>query len=307
LKQRSGNSPYGIRRALEHDPQVAISINELHVLSSLFEWHENHSKSRFIVQSHAEFSKALKDYRERWQDAWITLLDWKAERAGRESLTARIARTLSRRSDNKESSVIADDPDDWDFDPRDHPAAAHLEGIFDYIGDKADDAPFYSRAKGAWDWLRDTVGVDLTTIEKRWREFPVFKIPEHVSNAHGLTEPKSLYSYLTDIRLAYMIGANLAAIAMYRAATEILIRDHYNNDRNTDLRPLVKATQKRREFSFLRPLNLVSKIDDANNILHFKDDIKNADRNRAIVREWVVALQEMIAKAPRTRERAPND
>lgn len=126
---------------------------------------------------------------------------------------------------------------------------------------------------------------------------------------HRLDEPKSLYSYLTDIRLAYMIGADLAAIAMCRATMEILIRNHYNNDQEMKLIRLVKVTQEQSDFAFLKQHNLVNKIDDANNIniLHFKNDITNGDRSRVIVREWVVALQELIAKAPRPRERTPND
>ncbi|MGC2223122.1 MAG: hypothetical protein WA624_12525 [Methylocella sp.] len=223
LKQRSGNNPRGIRSALERDPQVAISIRELLTASRTIDWHENNSNLRFIPQAHPKFSEALEDYRKRWRhSAWITLLDWEAERAGRETLTARIERTLSELSDNKDSSFVANEDDDWDFDPEEHSAATHIEGMADYIGDKADDEPFFSRAKGAWDWLVNTVGIDLGTVEKRWREFPVLIVPEHVSNAHGLDEPKSLYSYLTNIRLAYMIGADLAAIAMCRAATEIL-------------------------------------------------------------------------------------
>ena len=306
LKEKSGNSPHGIEGALGRDPQVAISIRELLVISRAIDWHENHSKSRFIVQAHPEFPKALEDYRKRWQSAWITLKDWEDKKAGRETTTACIERMLSELSDNKDSSFVADEPDDWDFDPEEHSAATHIEGMADYIGDKADDEPFYSRAKGAWDWLLNTVGVDLGTIEKRWREFPVLILPEHVSNAHGLHEPKSLFSYLTNIRLAYMIGADLAAIAMCRAATEILIRYHYNNDPNTKLTPLVKATQEQRDFAFLKRLNLVQKIEESNTILHFKEDIKNAGRNQAIIREWVVALQEMIAKVRRMRERTSN-
>ncbi|MGQ0446334.1 MAG: hypothetical protein ACT4O2_14725 [Beijerinckiaceae bacterium] len=299
LKERSWNSPHNVRRALQRDPQVATSIRELDRISSQISRFENYSKWRFIVQAHPEFSKAWRDYRERWYYAYITLADWEAEKDGRETPSAWFERRLSELSDNKESSFDADDEDDWDFYPEEHSAAGHVEEIFEQIGYKADDEPFYSRAKDAWDWLVNTVGVDLKKIEERWKEFPVLSIPEHVSNAHGLNEAKSLYSYLTDVRLAYMIGADLAAIAMCRAATEILIRYHYNNDPNTDLKTLVKATQNKREFAFLKPLNLVTKIVDANNILHFNEDIKNSDRNRAIVREWIAALQETIAKAPR--------
>lgn len=304
LKERSGNSPQGIKRALECDHQVASSIRELETIISLIEWHRNNSKHRFIVQAHPKFSEVLKDYRERWQvSARITLQDWEDERDGREKMSAsRIVRELNEISEKLESSGVVDEDEEWDFDPEEHSAAAHIEGMADYIGERADDELFFSRAKGAWDWLVNTVGVDLSTVEKRWREFPIIIIPEHVSNAHGLTEPRSLYRYLTDIRLAYMIGADLAAISMSRAATEILIRYHYNNDPKTPLTRLVKETQKRREFAFLRPLNLVGKIEDGNNILHFNEDIRNPDRNRAIVRDWVKALQIMIANAPRPQE-----
>jgi len=314
LKHRSGNSPYNIRPALDRDPQVANSIKELWNLLYFIDWHENHSNIRFIVQAHPDFSKALKDYRERWASAYLILLDWEAERAGQETLTALFERAfpegiLSKLADDKASSVVADEDDDWDFDPEVHSAATHIEWMADHIGDIANDEgniasdePIFNRAKGAWDWLVNTVGIDLRKIEEGWKEFPVLIIPDHVSNAHGLNEPKSLYSYLTDVRLAYIIGADLAAIAMCRAATEILIRCHYNNNPETKLIPLVKETLNRREFAFLRPLNLVIKIKDANNILHFKEDIKNSDRNRAIVRDWVDALRVMIDNAPRSRE-----
>jgi hypothetical protein len=167
LKQRSGNNPRGIRSALERDPQVAISIRELLTASRTINWHENNSNLRFIPQAHPMFSEALEDYRKRWRhSAWVTLLDWEAERDGRATTTACIERMLSELSDHTESFLIADEPDDWDFDPEEHSAATHIEGMADYIGDKADDEPFFSRAKGAWDWLVNTVGVDLGRLKK---------------------------------------------------------------------------------------------------------------------------------------------
>jgi hypothetical protein len=167
LKERSGNSPLNIRRALERDPQVADAMRELESILFRIDRHENHSNFRFIPQAHPEFAKALDDYRKRWQSASLTLKDWEDERAGREPTTAFFKRRLSELFDNKESSFDADDDDDWDFYPEEHSAAEHVEEVFEQIGYKADDEPFFNRAKGAWDWLVNTVGVDLETIEKR--------------------------------------------------------------------------------------------------------------------------------------------
>src|SRR5207248_8484940 len=112
-------------------------------------------------------------------------------------------------------------------------------------------------------------------------------------------EPRSLHAYLNDVRHAYVVGADLAAIAMCRACTEILMRRHYSRDEKMELTPLVKQTQQKREFMHLRQHNLVSKIDDANKLLHFnQQDIRTKDRERVLIRDCVTALQDMIARAP---------
>jgi hypothetical protein len=188
--------------------------------------------------------------------------------------------------------------DEWDFDPDRHSAADHFEAIAEYIDNKADDAPLFSRAKGAFDWLEQTLDIDLSAMERRWKEFPVIAVPKAVSDAHGLTEPQSLFAYLENIRLAYLAGAFLAAISMCRAATEILIRDHFNEgDHDTKLTPLIKSTQDKREFAFMRKFNLVAKVKEASEILHVsKDEIRHVERQRGLIREWVKVLHELIAK-----------
>jgi hypothetical protein len=100
-----------------------------------------------------------------------------------------------------------------------------------------------------------------------------------------------------------MIGADLAAIAMCRAATEIFY--HYNNDPDIELSRLIQQTQKRKENSFMKRDNLVAKVQEANKVLHFtsidcrRDDIENQTRTRNLIREWAKTLHEMITKAPR--------
>ena len=65
-----------------------------------------------------------------------------------------------------------------------------------------------SRASGAFKWFRETVGLDLAEIERRWKDFPPIIVPEHVSDRHGIKDPRSLFGYLTQIRLAYMVEAD---------------------------------------------------------------------------------------------------
>lgn len=125
-------------------------------------------------------------------------------------------------------------------------------------------------------------------------------VQEHISNAHGIDDPYSLFGHLDNVRLAYVIGADLAAIAMCRTVTEILIRRHYDNGEGAQMRlsKLIERTQSLDNFKFLRGYNLVAKVREANDILHFnRDDIKHPERSRALVRDWVMVLREMIERA----------
>ena len=263
----------------------------------LIETHRKESKRRVLIQTHHAFPKALDDYRARWLGAIVDLFDWKEEKAGREPISVRLERNLA---DLSSQPSTPEEDNDWDFDPDEHSAASHIEAVANYIGDKVNDAPFFSRANGAFHWLKETVGVDLTAIENRWREFPVIAVPQQVSDAHGLSDPQSLFAYLENIWLAYVAGAFLAAIAMCRSATEIMIRDHYNRkDHDTELTKLIKQTQLRKEFGFMKRSNLVAKVKEANDILHVnRDQIRNVDRSRSLIRDWTKAIQELIAKVP---------
>ncbi len=121
-------------------------------------------------------------------------------------------------------------------------------------------------------------------------------VPQHISDLHGLDEPESLFGYLNQIRIAYMIGADFAAIAMCRATTEILIRRHFNdNDQKTKLSPLIKATESRAEYRDLKKFNLVMKVDSANEVLHGPFTTRGAaNRARTLVPEWVRELEQMM-------------
>ena len=305
LRDRTGNNPFGIRGALTKNPQLAVSIRELDRLWDAFEEHRKFSKHRFIVQAHPKFDSSFRAYQARWRRAWLDLRDWEDEQAGREPFSVWFAREMldsstAEAEGSQEEERSEEEEQDWDFDSERHSAASLVEGVAEYIRScKADDEPFFSRAAGAFDWLSKSVNLDLSKIEERWREFPVIRVPQHVSDKHALNNTDSLYGYLTQVRLAYMIGADLAAIAMCRSATEMLIRFHYNNDSQTKLGPLIKRTEEQKQNAFLRKHNIGAKVEEANKILHIeKHDIKTVNLSRALILDWVIALQEIIASAP---------
>jgi len=300
LKSRTGNSPHNLGNALKRDGQLAVTIQKLSYLWSHIQERRRFSRRRFIVQAHPKFHDAFTDYEARWRDKAITsLFDWEAEQRGEKPLSALVGEFQAGMSQEQEVY-------EWDFDPDEHSVASLVEWAEDLLEEESGGYPdneeysaLCSQAAGALKWIRDSIGLDIATIAGRWNRFPVITVPEHVSNRHGIEDHTGLFAYLNNVRLAYMIGADLAAIAMCRAATEILMREHYNRDDTTKLTPLIKSTQAKREFTFLRPYNLVAKVNESNNILHFnRDDINHRDRSAALIMEWVTALQAMIVRAP---------
>jgi hypothetical protein len=169
------------------------------------------------------------------------------------------------------------------------------------------------RASEAFDWIHEAKGLNLREIEHRIKEFPDFIVPQHVSDHYGVEAPHGLFAYLSQVRLAYIIGADLAAIALCRSVTELLIRSHYasdipdaSNSRGLGLRWLIEQLQDRDDFKFLRSFNLVTKVNEANDILHqAATDIEHRDRARGLLTEWVSVLEEMIDKAPASASTVP--
>ena len=169
------------------------------------------------------------------------------------------------------------------------------------------------RASEAFDWIHEAKGLNLREIEHRIKEFPDFIVPQHVSDHYGVEAPHGLFAYLSQVRLAYIIGADLAAITLCRSVTELLIRSHYasdipdaKNSRKTGLRWLIEQLQDRDDFKFLRSFNLVAKVNEANDILHqAATDIEHRDRARGLLTEWVRVLEEMIDKAPASASTVP--
>ncbi len=130
-------------------------------------------------------------------------------------------------------------------------------------------------------------------------------VSPRIAVGYDVENPLSLFGYLGQIRLAYMMGADLAALAMCRTVTEILFRRHYNNDKSTELPTLIKSTQGSARYWFMRGLNIVDGVDIAagvvlaNHILHAEvDDIPNKKLPEELVEGWTRVLAVLIREAP---------
>jgi|SRR5579863_2456878 len=204
------------------------------------------------------------------------------------------------------SEPVAPDPEsDEDFDPRLHDGGAALElGIerLDVESEFAlDEATGNScrLALGAYDYLTETIGLNVRDVFHRWHKVPVVFMPAHVSNRYGASDKGSLLHLLDDAVRAYVFGAPAAAIAMCRAALETVLKRHYGHGEweRAGLEKVVSLASKRHEFiseSTITPL-----VRQSNRILHDyeKADRLSAEDDRTIL-IFLATVKSLIERAP---------
>jgi uncharacterized protein with HEPN domain len=192
------------------------------------------------------------------------------------------------------------DPDDlWHFDPDRDNLAEVIEAV------ESDSWDYNDKGLDGLAWLRIGVGLDFADLQARWKQIPVISVPKHLSelsDKSGDNEVRGLFAFLDQTRLTYLVGADLAAIALCRATTELLIRRQYapRAAKSEGLTSLIRRVRKAHpKLEFLK--DLFKKVEEANNILHSSSysvhDLRR-DRYQVIVREWVKLLEKMIDEAP---------
>jgi hypothetical protein len=129
--------------------------------------------------------------------------------------------------------AIPDPEEEEDFDPLRHDGGAAIGlGLVGWemgIGGALDQpwANSCSLALGAYDYLVGTIGLDIGGVFRRWRRLPVVFMPAHVSNLDGTGKKGSLQHLIDDAMRAYVFGVPCAAIAMCRAALEMVLKRYY--------------------------------------------------------------------------------
>ena len=235
---------------------------------------------RFTAQVPPKFREALADFRLRWADACalktvvalsieelfdaIEVVEPLDSDADLEKASAFAGNWLGKLLDSLPCLPMAEERSDDATEPRPFdPSRDSVDEAIWWLVDIFGKDPLFVENFGysadePLTWINETVGLNLGEIERRWLEFPVIVVPQHVSDRYGLDEPHGLYGLLTQVRLAYMSGANLAAIALCRSVTELLIRYHYASDipnatiskgkGRTGLEWLIQQVQQRKEI-----------------------------------------------------------
>jgi hypothetical protein len=67
LRDRMGNNPSGVVRALGKNPDLAVSLQRLHEILERVEHHRRFARIRLIGPVHPRFPEAFRDFKDRWR------------------------------------------------------------------------------------------------------------------------------------------------------------------------------------------------------------------------------------------------
>lgn len=276
-----------------------------------FERKKFHGPKRFL-QVPANFENRWREFKEDWQPLLYDIIF--------ADLLPLLELEPDYDPEAKTDQLVSPDPEtDSNFDPMCHDGGAALDlgiGYLEHEYECRKDGEFIDDERisnichiglGAFEYLKNTIGLDLSDLFRRWRRVPVVFMPAAVSNAHG-SEKGSLHDLLDDAVRAYVCGAPAAAMAMCRAALEQTLKTHYlsrsdyiyktkkNEDREKGLRELISLAEKRYEH-IVKKEALDYGIRLADNIMHNYSRERRLDQedNRAI-REFLVTLKTLIEK-----------
>lgn len=161
----------------------------------------------------------------------------------------------------------------------------------------------------AYEYFTQTIGVDVEDIFRRWQALPSVFMPAKIANKYG-TEKGSLNDLLDDAIRAYICGAPAPAIAMCRAALEMILKKHYldpseyqylNKDKSRlldyGLKEIIVLAEKK--YDYLKEKKLTSLKSEADKVLHnYSKTKKLYDDDQKTIFQFLLTLKFLIAKAP---------
>jgi hypothetical protein len=302
LVEQTKNRPEETAITVKKRPDLEVSIRRLHEIQQIV------SARREVTspfKTRPEFLEAFSDFANRWDEVITNLkVEWILDLGDGNVM-------------NLEAPLL-NDKKRTDADKLSHfdPDQDSLSDIFDAMSEhfSKGGSSYEEEWADALKWLQETVGLDLPELQSRWRDFPTIFVPPHLPDKRDHEQRYGLFGHLEQIRRAYIVGADLAAVALCRALTEALLKLNYLNvpDRengNRGLESLIKEAQKRDDFHFLQKFNLLEKKDEADAILHIGKRQKTVvpalslhpNVARTLVRNWLAVLGQMIVHAPIAR------
>ena len=304
VKRAAKDNPRQLRNFYDESNTIREAVDGLRfwLMRMDFERRVFHGSRKHFPQVPVDFEKAWAEYKELWETPVTT-----AWTAGLDREMDKLFPVLPPAEPLDSPKIwIGPDPDyEEEFDPLEHDGGKALEMGIQYLADREGYGDYVIENIGristsAYDYLTETIGIDVPAVFRRWRNVPVTFMPTHVSNKHGLTEKGSLYALLDDAVRAYVCGAPAAAITMCRAALEMVLKRHYGRGQWDDLKLgkiIVLADQK---YEFVQAGRIRPLVDRTNGVLHNYSNIEqlSKDEDRAIL-NFLKTVKFLIQRAPK--------
>jgi hypothetical protein len=304
LKSAAHDSPERLVGFFDQSEAIrrAVQAFETFLRRTDFERRVFYGPRKHFGQVPAPFQAAWDDYQRRWAGALAHLFLRVIEPA---------ADFDPGRSVTRPEPEPPEPADEDSFDPLWHDGGAALELGIDYLRFRADTDPIdddqerivnsCNIACGAYDYLVNTIGLEIAGTFRRWRKAPIVFMPAHVSNRYGASDKGGLPHLLDDAMRAYVFGAPAAAFAMCRAAFEMILKRHYGEgeweDPKEKLARVMAIAEKR---GFIKREEIKPLIERADGILHrySQEAVLSAEDERTIL-IFLATLKSLIERAPK--------
>ena len=211
LKSQVGGKPQNVGWMTKESQHTALLA-----FFTYFEWRRLEvmlvtSPTKAVARVPTSLKSSYRDYKHDWADAIEKAVNDLLE-GDPDLLLKALERSEAVSSDSKNEEEHRPD-----FDPiRDDPAALidDMVWLSEVTADEDSELGDQQRkAVQAWDFFRETIGLDLDGVSQRWRRIEPIFMPSHVANAYGLSEPASLNHLLDQAVHAYVFGVPAAALA----------------------------------------------------------------------------------------------
>jgi hypothetical protein len=150
---------------------------------------------------------------------------------------------------------------------------------------------FDDKMIGAWNFFKDTIGIDYSAIYARWRSAPELFIPVQALH-HDITPIIDLYN---EAVRTYIFGLTVSSVAMCRALLEHVLIKHYRiKGENLKLGKIIFLAERRHDH--LKRLNLQDKKEEANAVIHRYED--RAEKLDKAALDFLIALRYVVTHIP---------
>jgi hypothetical protein len=148
---------------------------------------------------------------------------------------------------------------------------------------------FDDKMIGAWNFFKDTIGIDHSAIYACWRSAPELFIPDSALN-RDITPIVDLYN---EAVRAYIFGLTVSSVAMCRALLDHVLRKHYRI-KGKDLERVIFFAEK--SHNHLKKLNLQDKRLLGNAVLHkYEKRAKSLDKAAL---DFLLTLRHVVTHIP---------